>query len=103
MVITIRDLLHILRRHAHDHLEDVEDRHHSLHAVEAVHRHQSVATIEEGLTHGLCLGHCRGTGVEGVMVEREDIEDLLPVTLKLIKETDALISSRTVPLVMTVG
>jgi hypothetical protein len=53
----VHDLSHVLRRHAHDRLEDAEGHHPTLHVVEVHHRLASVIAIGDGHIHDPCQGH----------------------------------------------
>jgi len=97
----VHDLSHVLTRHAHDRLEDVEGFHPTLRVVEADHRLASFAIIGDGLIHDLCHGHHQGKGHGSARAEKEDLEDLPPLIQMFTEEINVLISSRIAPIEMT--
>jgi len=90
-----------MTRHAHGHLEDAANHPHTHLAVE-VPRQRLDITIDDGHSHDHDQEPGQGIGEEGILEGIED-EDLLHLTQTLIDRRGVLISSRTAPLVTTVG
>lgn len=101
MVKIVHDLSHVLRRHAHDRLEDVEGHQTTLRVVEVHHRLGSGITIGDGHIHDRCHGPHRGKGCGSARAEKEDLEDLPPLIQMFTEEINVLISSRIAPIEMT--
>ena len=103
MVKIVHDLSHVLKRHAHDRLEDVEDRHLTLPVAEVLQRATGVCILGDDHFRGLCQGHRRGKGCGNGRAETEDLEDLLPLIRLFTEELSVLISSRIAPIETTAG
>ena len=103
MVKIVRDQSHVLRRHAHDRLEDVEDHHPTLRVAEVDHHPASLVIIGDGHIHNLCQGHRRRKGCGSARAETENLEDLPPLIQMFTKEINVLISSRIAPIETTAG
>jgi hypothetical protein len=99
----VHDLTRVLRRHAHDRLEDVEGRRPTLRAAEVHHCPANVVIIEGDHIRGLCQGHRRGKGCGGARAETVDPEDLPPLIQMFTEEINVLISSRIAPPETTAG
>lgn len=102
VVKIVHDLSHLLRRHAHDRLEDVEDRLPTLRVAEVLHP-ASVVIIGGDHIRGLYRCHHRGKGCGSARAEIEDLEDLLPLIQMFTEEINVLISSRIAPIETTAG
>ena len=103
VVKIVHDLTHVLTRHAHDRLEDVEGHHPTLRIAEVHRRPASVVIIEGDHIRGLCQGHHRGKGCGGARAETVDPEDLPPLIQMFTEEINVLISSRIAPIETTAG
>jgi hypothetical protein len=103
VVKIVHGLSHVLRRHAHDRLEDAEDRHPSLRVAEVHRRLASVVIIGDDHIRDLYQDHHQGKGCGSIRTETEDLEDLPPLMQMFTKEKNVLISSRIAPIETTVG
>ena len=103
VVKIVHDPTHVLRRHAHDRLEDVEGHHPTLRIAEVHRRPASVVTIEGDHIRGLCRGHHQGKGCGGAKAETVDPEDPPPLIQMFTEEINVLISSRIAPIETTAG
>ena len=103
MVKIVHDLCHVLRRHAHDRLEDVEDHRLTLRVAEEDHRPARVIATGDGHIRDLCQGRHRGKGYGSARAETEDLKDLPPLMQMFTEKINVLISSRIAPIETTAG
>jgi hypothetical protein len=97
----VHDPFLVLRRHAHDRLEDGEGRHPILRTAEVPHHPESFDIIGDDHIHDLYQGHRRGKGCGSARAEIENLEDLPPLMQMFKEKINVLISSRIAPIAMT--